>query len=99
MRGHLDTEAVEVLASGWKGVGGAGFLPARRLALLSLIGPWPRGQVLAVNVDTPNQVPPHRWSGLNGPSQFSYSQTEDQLLVSTLDGIVELRLDYTERHK
>lgn len=93
MHADLDTQRVDVLAGGWRGVNSVLFVPTRRLALLARVGGWPRGTVFSVDLDNPTSAPQYLWEGLNGPAQLCPASTEDEALVSTADGIVALWLD------
>jgi hypothetical protein len=92
MRSRLSDGNLDIIAGGWSGVGSLAYLSSRRLALLSHVGPWPRGSVFALDADAPTGPPRLSWEGLNRPSQFSVSSDEKEVLISTGDGIVDLRL-------
>lgn len=93
MRATPSTGALEVLASGWSGVGSLLYLPSPRLVLLSQIGPWPRGRVFCLDLDAPNDPPRYSWQGLDGPSQFCIGKDLEDVLIATRGGLVALRLD------
>lgn len=93
LRANLADERIDFLAGGWRGIGALVYLPSRRLALLSQGGPWPRGCTFSVDLEAPTAPPRFTWQGLNRPAQFSVNAAEDEILISTEDGLVELRLD------
>jgi hypothetical protein len=92
MRASLREQRVEFLESGWRGIGSLAYLPSRRLALFSQVGPWPQGCAFSLDVDVPTNPHQFSWKGLNQPSQFSVKQDESEVLISTGDGIVDLQL-------
>ena len=92
MRAILREQRVEFLEGGWRGIGSIAYLPSRRLELLSQVGLWPRGRAFSLDLDAPTNPPQFSWEGLNQPSQFSVSRDEDEVLISTGDGIVDLQL-------
>lgn len=92
MRIDLRDHTLAVLAGGWRGLGALAYLPSRRIALLSRVGPWPRGCAFSLAIDEPNRPPQFSWQGLNRPSQFSVGPADDEVLLSTGDGVVHLEL-------
>jgi hypothetical protein len=92
LRTDLRDRRLEVLAAGWRGLGSLAYLPSRRLALLSQVGPWPRGWAFSLAIDEPDRPPQFSWQGLNHPSQFSVDPDDDEVLLSTGDGVVHLEL-------
>jgi hypothetical protein len=92
MRIDLRDQKFAVLAGGWRGLGSLAYLSSRRLALLSQVGPWPRGCAFSLAIDEPDHPPQFSWHGLNHPSQFSVGPDDDEVLISTRDGVVHLEL-------
>lgn len=92
MRLDLRDPRLDVLASGWHGLGSLAYLPSRRLALLTQVGPWPRGCAFSLAIDESDRPPQFSWQGLDDPSQFSIGPDDDEVLLSTGDGVVHLDL-------
>lgn len=90
MRADLVSQKVDVIAAGWSGIGSLAALPLSGVALLGLVGPWPRGAALAVDLRSGRQT--RLWEGLNRPGHFIVSADETEVLLSTADGLVELDL-------
>jgi hypothetical protein len=92
MRIDLSDHKLDALAGGWRGLGSLAYLPARRLVLLTQVGPWPRGCAFSLAIDEPDRPSQFAWQGLNHPSQLSVDPDDDEVLISTGDGVVHLEL-------
>jgi hypothetical protein len=87
LRADLSRGSVDVVAAGWSGIGSVAVFPDRRIAILAGGGRWPRGFALGIDLDTGRET--MRWAGLNRPGHL-LARTNDKVLLSTADGLVEL---------